>query len=59
LVRGEGDPAGWVWMAALAVQAVPYAASIAVSAISVWPQAKPVTAPKPATAMDEPVRAAA
>lgn len=42
-VRGLDDPSAIVWMAMLAIQALPYAATLAMAIISVLPQ----TTPKP------------
>ena len=42
---GWSDSAGLVWMAMLAVQALPYAATLAMAIISVLPQAAPMPAP--------------
>jgi exo-beta-1,3-glucanase (GH17 family)/cellulose synthase/poly-beta-1,6-N-acetylglucosamine synthase-like glycosyltransferase len=51
VVKGPHDPAAILWILVLAIQALPYAATIAVAAVSVWPQAparaqaKPVAVP--------------
>jgi exo-beta-1,3-glucanase (GH17 family)/cellulose synthase/poly-beta-1,6-N-acetylglucosamine synthase-like glycosyltransferase len=44
-VRGTDDPSAMIWMAMLAVQALPYAATLAMAIISVLPQT--AHAPKP------------
>jgi cellulose synthase/poly-beta-1,6-N-acetylglucosamine synthase-like glycosyltransferase/exo-beta-1,3-glucanase (GH17 family) len=46
-VRGTDDPSAMVWMAMLAVQALPYAATLAMAIISTWPSAAPK--PEPAS----------
>ena len=50
-VRGTEDPSALVWMAMLAIQALPYAATLAMAIISVLPQT--VSAPEP-TLIPEP-----
>ena len=48
-VRGGWiDEAGIVWMAMLAIQALPYAATLAMAVISVLPHAMPAPAPQAA-----------
>ncbi|MCE9521439.1 MAG: hypothetical protein K8S25_03285, partial [Alphaproteobacteria bacterium] len=42
---GWEDDAGLVWIAMLAIQALPYAATVTMAVISVLPHAMPVPAP--------------
>ncbi len=44
-VRGTDDPSALVWMGMLAVQALPYAATLAMAIISILPQAAPQPVP--------------
>jgi hypothetical protein len=44
--RGFQDPAVTLWMVMLGVQSLPYAATFATAAISVWSNQKPLRAPQ-------------
>ncbi|MBI1213062.1 MAG: glycosyltransferase [Alphaproteobacteria bacterium] len=64
-VRGTDDPSALVWMAMLAVQALPYAATLVMAIISVWPDAAPkpeptlIPTPDPAPEFESPFKQAA